>query len=235
MQAKTTPHADTLQLWFARVSDLTLDQEQGVIPLFSESEADRLGRIKSHKKRREYLLSRALMRHALNLHFDSRAQLWEFVERSGATPFVANLMPSTHISLSHSGGLICFALSDCPVGIDIEGTRKRRKFSALAEVFMNAAELDSLAQDESKQADSFYRIWCAKEACFKALPAAKQATTALRKIDSSALIEGRGEWQLIEGKSEAYRFAAVLKCKPVNIDIRYYLPSDKHQDNFAIG
>jgi 4'-phosphopantetheinyl transferase len=225
-----TVYPDFLQLWFARVSDSTADEEHKVRNRFSDSEIDRLNEITSKRKRREYLLSRSLMRHALRQHFQSQVDRWQFVERSGATPLISNLPEDIHISLSHSGGLICFAISGCPVGVDIEICDRQRNFTALAEAFMNDEELARLKRDETTRAEYFYRSWCAKEAYFKALPANEQATTFLKQLDFSTLTEDNAGWQLIEGKIETCRFAAVMTGKPGRIDQFWFPAPDKFSE-----
>lgn len=173
------------------------------------------------------------MRYALSQHFQLPEKEWQFIERSGSAPVVNNLPENTYHSLSHSDGLICFALSDCPLGIDIEATNKQRDYMALAEVFMNDKELDCLAQNESTQGDHFYRTWCAKEAYFKALPATEQATTALNQLSFVALIENRTEWRLIEGKTDSCRFAAVMNNKPRAINQSCFLATDNWPHSFS--
>ena len=172
------------------------------------------------------------MRHVLSHHFQLPKSEWRFIEQSGSPPIISNLPENTYLSLSHSGGFVCFAICSSPIGIDIEVVNQQRKFLALAETFMNEEELDSLAQNESTQANHFYRIWCAKEAYYKFLPVTKQATTSLRKICFSALTESSEKWQLIEGQTKEYVFAVVTKNKPEKINHYHFLPSDTRLDKF---
>ena len=234
MRSNMALDPDTLQLWFTSASDATVREERKVLDLLSDSEIGRLNEITNGRKRREYLLSRALMRHALWQHFQPQADTWQFVERSGATPLISNLPEGIHFSLSHSGGLICFAIADCTVGIDIETFFRRRDFSAMAEAFMNDEELAHLKQNGTIQADYFYRTWCAKEAYFKALPAAEQTTTFLRQLSYSDLTENSTEWQLIEGKTETCRFAAVMNSKPQTINQSCFVSTDNWSHSFCV-
>jgi 4'-phosphopantetheinyl transferase len=232
MHSNSTFPPHFLQLWFSKVADSTMDAEQTIQSLLSDSEIKRLNRIKNKNKHREYLLSRALMRHALSQHFQLPKSEWRFIEQSGSPPIINNLPENIYLSLSHSGGFVCFAIYSSPIGIDIEVVNRQRNFLALAEMFMNDEELDCLAQNESTRANHFYRIWCAKEAYYKFLPPTKQATTSLRKICFSALIESSDKWQLIEGQTKLCVFAAVTKNKPEKINHCYFLPSDKCLDSF---
>lgn len=173
------------------------------------------------------------MRHALSQNFHRQENDWQFIECPESVPVIHNLPENIYISLSHSRGFICFAISSYPVGIDLEASTKQRDFKALAEVFMNDEELGYLIQNESMQADYFYRIWCAKEAYYKSLPSSEQIATPLKKICFSALIESDDRWHLIEGKIEEYRFAAMIKNKPDKINCSYFLSTDKHLDGFS--
>jgi 4'-phosphopantetheinyl transferase len=230
MQSNTFFSSHILQLWVSRVSNSTIIVEQTIQNLFSVSEKKRLNLIKNNNKRREYLLSRALMRHALSQYFHRQEKEWLFIERPESAPVISNLPENIYLSLSHSSGFICFAISSYPIGIDIEAANKQRDYSALAEIFMNEEELDCLVQNKLTKADHFYRIWCAKEAYYKALSSSDQSATSLKKICFSALIEGVDNWHLIEGKIEQYRFAAMVEGKPEKINCSYFLSTDKYLD-----
>ncbi len=225
MGSKFTATPDNLKLWFTKTTDTTRDTEQAMEKLLSISEQKRLQSTGNANKRREYLLSRALMRHALSHHFLRPENEWIFIEQADSPPRIRNLPENIHISLSHSNHLICFAISGCPVGIDIEATDKQRDFPKMAKNFMDKDELGNLEQDKSTQSDLFYRIWCAKEAYYKALPTSEQSTTTLNKLRFSDLIEGNQNWLLIEGKIEQFRLAVVLKNKPEEINCNHFNPA----------
>lgn len=69
------------------------------------------------------------------------------------------------ISLSHSGGFAAAAVSDCPVGIDVEQLAPR-PVSRLAARCLNSAE-QARFPAASDLEDCFYRHWTAKEAYAK--------------------------------------------------------------------
>lgn len=161
-----------LLLWFARVEALTTDDEQQIKKLLSSSERQRLQRTTSIKKQKEFLQSRLLMRHALAQTFDLDEAQWHFTECPDRPPVISNLPDGTFYSLSHSNGLICFAIANCSVGVDLECIRLRKNLRELADAFMSPEEISLL---ESGHAQTiFYRIWSAKEAYYKALPAQEQ-------------------------------------------------------------
>ena len=176
----------TLQLWFARVGTATTETELSTESLLSASEKKRLSLTRSPYKRREFLLSRAVMRHALSQYFFRPVNEWIFIERPDLPPEISNLPDNIYTSLSHSKGLICFAISGSPVGIDLELADRNRDFLALAKLFMSDEEVQYLAQNKEIEADIFYRTWCAKEAYYKAIPSIKQHDTSYKDIPGQA-------------------------------------------------
>jgi len=211
-----------LQLWFSQVGEATLQAEREVLEYLSKTERGRLARIRHEGKRREYLLSRMLMRHALGETFRRAASQWRFVEQNGATPRIEELPAGIGVSLSHSGGHVCFGMADCALGIDIEVDRPRGDLLASAEMFMADSERACLRGDEAAQLDYFYRCWCAKEACYKSLDASLQATTTFNSIVYAELQSGDANRALIEGRGDGFHFAAALARRPANIERHHY-------------
>lgn len=215
-----------LELWFTRIADATAAAEAEVGDLLGAGERERLARIGSSARQREYRLSRALMRHALGRRFGREPGDWVFDERERARPEIANLPAGIEFGLSHSKGLVCFALANRPLGIDLELAAAKPNFPALAKMFMNPAERARLARcDELRQADYFYRTWCAKEALYKLLPAAEQAVTRMAAIDYADLRRGEGGRRLYEGRIGGYAFAAAIQGRAATISCEYYLSS----------
>lgn len=77
--------------------------------------------------------------------------------------------PKAHFNISHSGGYVVVAFSDCPVGIDIEKNKGNRL--AVAKRFFTREELDDLfALAEGKeQIEYFYQLWTLKESYMKTI------------------------------------------------------------------
>ena len=80
-------------------------------------------------------------------------------KREGGQPFLPE-HPELSISFSHTGGAVAAALSESPVGVDLEGPRPVNL--RLAERFFTAAEL-AYAVDEAR----FLEVWTRKEALLK--------------------------------------------------------------------
>ena len=72
--------------------------------------------------------------------------------------------PEIFLNISHSGKYVACAVSDRPVGIDIEGGRKAS--ISLAERFFDKSEADWIKEQDTDE--RFFRIWTLKEAYGKA-------------------------------------------------------------------
>ncbi|PHS69978.1 MAG: hypothetical protein COB23_04830 [Methylophaga sp.] len=211
-----SPSSNSIQLWLSTVDQLTKTIEQATYKLLSVSEKDRFQSTHNQHKKREFIMGRALIRHALSQIFCMPETYWDFVEKSQAAPIVTNLPANCYFSLSHSHGFIVFAIASSPIGIDIENSDKQRDFHALADIFMNDEEISAWVENRWS-ADIFYRIWCAKEAYYKALPLQQQVTKSLNKIAISELIKNSDSWQLLEYRVESFVLAIVLKAKPEQV------------------
>lgn len=70
-----------------------------------------------------------------------------------------------HVSLSHSGDWLALALSDAPVGIDIELPQRERDWEALARFVFSPEERQRLRDaEDATRADVFHALWTLKEA-----------------------------------------------------------------------
>lgn len=81
----------------------------------------------------------------------------------------------------------------------------------MAELFMNNSELKKLHSLQTQQQQYFYRLWCAKEALYKALPKCTQSETTLKELSYLQLQAGQSGWQLSEFELEGYQTAIVCK------------------------
>jgi phosphopantetheinyl transferase len=117
------------------------------------SEAKR--RFKSESRQREWLATRALLH---STQYKGETILYN----DNGKPCLAG--NNRHISISHTNEYVAIAVSDYPIGIDIE--RTDRNAYAVAKSFLTEQEIDILTQENnpSKQA---LCLWSAKEAAFK--------------------------------------------------------------------
>ncbi|MFZ1153622.1 MAG: hypothetical protein WAN93_01820 [Solirubrobacteraceae bacterium] len=111
-------HAGALHLWTADLDALDAKLEA----LLDVRERERAARIVREPARRRWIAARGLLRALLSTYVDEPARELRFVQEPQGKP---RLDPpgveQLHFSLSHSGGLAVYALTEmCAVGVDVE-------------------------------------------------------------------------------------------------------------------
>ena len=162
------------QLWRGKLDQLGSDIEANLLPMLSSLESEKLQRLKQHNRRKEYILSRALMRMALSRQYEKPLQYWQFSEHPNAAPRLLNPIDSPlFISLSHSADCVMLALSNQAVGLDVERMVRRKETDNIARKVFTAKQQDYLTHLPKNQAiHHFYQLWTHKEALVKALAGA---------------------------------------------------------------
>ena len=134
----------------------------------SPDELERASRFIHEKDARSYIISHAYLRRILAEHLACKPLDLMFEKNAQGKPF----LPDTRIqfNLSHSGDYALIALSDAPVGIDIERHKPARDVLAIAQRYFTPTEyLYIKNQDDQNKTSTFYDVWSAKEAYVKAL------------------------------------------------------------------
>ena len=125
--------------------------------------------------RRAFAASRALLRELLQAATGVPASAWNVSARPGVAPVArapAHAGGAIHVSLSHRLGWVAAAVSDVPVGVDVECERAPRSEPAeRAALMLSPAELAAWQRlDPSAQEAALLTAWTIKEAWFKAGP-----------------------------------------------------------------
>ncbi len=108
----------------------------------------------------EHSLGHALAKYALKRFSDSAA---EIIFIPNTKPYVTT--PGLFVSLSHSLGVCAAAVSNIPIGLDIElNERSVEKTLKLAERFFAPDELEYVRLDPLNR---FFELWCKKESYVK--------------------------------------------------------------------
>lgn len=140
--------------------------------------------------------------------------LWRYVmERHGVDPeepvrFLQAGKPvfsgrsDLHFSLSHSGPYAMCAISDWPVGVDVQQIKAVHMSVARRFHFRERDWLAEQPQDEQQRA--FFRIWTRKEAWVKAV-----SRDQLLSLDAEDVLHGAPGWQFGEYRLEEEYMAAV--------------------------
>ena len=142
------------------------DVERVYLPRLHAQEQARYAALTSEKRRREWLVARALALEALQrAQGEVDAPALRTREQGGIE---YRESPGFHLSISHSRGLVAVALAAVPVGVDLEHVHARPMIAEAERFFAptEAAHLVSLP-DPDRQA-LFYDYWTLKEAACKA-------------------------------------------------------------------
>jgi 4'-phosphopantetheinyl transferase len=133
--------------------------------LITDGDRERLAAFAAPRRRREYLLGRALVRCALERYAGRPARSHRL-----ATTSTGKLVSidGPALSLSHEGALVVCAISTAgDVGIDVQSHSPRRHTAEIARDYFSAAEQAWL--ERAPSADAFYWLWVLKEAYLKRL------------------------------------------------------------------
>lgn len=129
--------------------------------------ANALKRFKAESRRREWLAVRALLHSTPYKGSD-------ILYHGNGKPFLAN--NNRHISISHTKEYVAIAVSDYPIGIDVESTA--RNVFAVAKAFLQPEEMALLDASENPGKEALC-LWSAKEAAFKL---ASESVSVLKEI-----------------------------------------------------
>ena len=162
-------------LFFWEITEST-EELAGLIPDGKELLDEACRSFKSCQRRREWLATRALLQstpyHKCKIAYNS----------NGAPRLTGS---DKHIGISHTKGLAAIAVSDAPVGIDIEfSERDPLKAAAL---FLTEKEREEAGNDK----DEALRLWTAKEAAFKL---ASENAVVLKEIETEFKGEENGTY-----------------------------------------
>jgi 4'-phosphopantetheinyl transferase len=119
-------------------------------------------RFKFEQGQRTCVLAYLLLKKGLREEYGITGNpLFEYGEHG--KPFIVG-HPEIHFSLSHCREAVACAVSDRPIGVDVESVQ--RKWESLAQYCMNDDELRQIEQAERPDV-AFIRLWTMKEARLK--------------------------------------------------------------------
>ena len=127
--------------------------------VMSPDEAKQQARYRFAEGRREYLVTRALVRRVLSAYAPVLPRDWSFVRNSHGRPEIAGPKdaPRLRFNLSNTRGLVvCLVARDREVGVDVEDTLRRGETVGVADRFFSPFESAALRrQPASRQRDRF--------------------------------------------------------------------------------
>ena len=132
------------------------------VPLYPESRYNEIIRSKNPKAQKEKYLVWKLLEKVIEKHFNLEFANLEFTKTDNGQW----VCPAFHLSLSHTDGLVCVAVSDDPIGVDAELVRAVRP--ELDGRILTDMEREFLKHLPAKDQEG-YRLtsWVKKESIFK--------------------------------------------------------------------
>lgn len=166
-------------VWFAQLAAFApLLSSSADIEILSADERQRAAAMSSELVRRDFLLSRLLLRRVLGACLGNPIDsvVLHAAEHGKPTILAADGSPAIHFNQSHSQGLWLLGVTrTMPVGVDIEGPRVVTNAERLAKRVFTAAESAELAAAAATSSGSgesdrvFLGGWTRKEAVLKAV------------------------------------------------------------------
>mgnify|MGYP001948364061 CR=1 FL=1 len=137
----------------------------------SEAEKSKAERFSCEADRRRYILSHGYCRSILSRYVHQRPDKIQFAEEKNQKPIIkTDPHLSIHFNLSHSSHVAVVAVSNRPIGVDIEWLDSTLVRKELVDQFMSEQEKEVFFRlSSSRQKKAFYYCWTRKEAYVKAL------------------------------------------------------------------
>ena len=142
--------------------DIARFDVEAALPLLSEQRREQCLKFRHELGRRQCAAAYLLLREALRREYGiTEPPVFAFWEH-GKPSIIGH--PDIHFNLSHCREAVICAVSDRPVGVDIESIRAYN--DSLARYTMSEEELDRIAQADRADVE-FIRLWTMKEAVLK--------------------------------------------------------------------
>lgn len=192
------------------------DEKNNSSHLLDKNELIRLSHMTHPKRRREFIIGRVLIKQVLADLLGQNPNDILLSLKENRIPYLPN--SDLYFSLSHSESFVLLAVSEYPVGIDIEQIKPRnlnRLKSVLTQQQIQTMQL--LSDDEEKTA-FFYRCWTMKEASFKL------NTFTQHPVLNPYFLSGRWGQYLIAGASNVPLHETSVQLKDFNRNICENIP-----------
>jgi 4'-phosphopantetheinyl transferase len=162
---------NTVHVWLAFESSVPVDTGR-FEALLSADERARSARFRTEQLQRQYLLARALQRMVLSRYAPAVPPAdWEFSKGEHDKPALAASLAAhgLHFNLTHTAGLVAFAVARAPLGIDVENFAVRDPPLEVARSYFTPHEADALeALPFDARRARFFALWTLKESWLKA-------------------------------------------------------------------
>jgi len=135
--------------------------------ILTGDEIGRANRFYLQKDRNRFITSRAALRTILGKYLNLAPEAVEFESGLNKKPFIKNgNQNNLQYNLSHSGDAILLAVTDSPIGADVEFINNDFGYSEVLTDNFSSAEVNYITETDSIH--RFFKLWTRKEAVTKA-------------------------------------------------------------------
>jgi len=156
-----------IHVWRVKVSE-SIKFIHRFLLLLNTAEKEKASAYKLEQEQQRRIISRAALRILLGKYILLPPEKIEFLKMPDHKPFVRNADNiDLHYNLSHSGDWVAIAISDKPVGIDVESIDPNFNFKELMPTYFSDYETRFIIHS-GQPPENFYTMWTRKEAVLKA-------------------------------------------------------------------
>lgn len=149
---------------FLHVYALSLESVIDTEEYLTPSEQAKRNRFIQQADKDRYSVGRYLIRTILPKYKPNLSPLFELEFTLNNKPFLQNSV--IHFNLAHSGNWVVLAVSNKPIGIDIEAIKQIPDQEEIMKTCFNNSEIETIV-NSSDSLNSFYKFWTRKEAILK--------------------------------------------------------------------
>ena len=159
-----------IDLWIVNPSaTFSSELNDACASLLTKDELSAVEKAKSETRRRELLVSRALMRRTLARFARVPPQECRFGKTEKGRPYLIGARDDLDFNLSHSAGyIVCGVALGAKIGVDIEAYDRGEEVAGVVSKVLHENEIAALAAlDEPARNRRLIRLWTLKEAWAK--------------------------------------------------------------------
>jgi 4'-phosphopantetheinyl transferase len=161
-----------VHLWWAAPADFTADALGACTRFLPDDERAASARFVFEEDRRQALLARAVVRHALaQVEGGMEAGAWRFTRTPYGRPVIADAsFDWLSFSLSHTRSLVvCAVAARSAIGVDVESLAREPPLEVAGHYFARDEAAELMRAPPATRAHRFLEYWTLKEAFVKAL------------------------------------------------------------------
>jgi len=163
-----------------------IDNFSDIINLLPVEEALEIHRKMKNRDKETALLSKILTRTLLSEYIACDPLSLKIHKGKYGKPYLAQY-PEVHYNVSHAGNMLCLAISDSEIGVDIE--KEKDIEETVMQLCCTKEEYDLLKSlDHESRRSNFFKTWCLKESFLKAI-----GRGLSRELKSFSIIDDEGK------------------------------------------